>query len=137
MLHHAFPAQKPYRHLEIKEKRRDLKIIYILAIKGRTATIMQRYFSNLNHNNKFNFRQKLSDAYGQRQNVFSRNSVGWFILTWYFTLYHDVFEFRQMNNQPVNTRSGSEEKVLYSGRARMPGQRTCAVTCVWSECLAF
>ena len=40
-------AQKPYEHLEIKEKRRDLKIIYILAIKGKTATIIQRYFSHL------------------------------------------------------------------------------------------
>ena len=54
-------------------------MIYILAIKGRTATIIQRYFSNLNLNNKFNFRQKLRDAFWERQNVFSRNSVGWFI----------------------------------------------------------
>ena len=54
-------------------------MIYILAIKGRTAAIIQRYFSNLNLNNKFNFQQKLHDAYRQRQNVFSRNSVGWFI----------------------------------------------------------
>ena len=68
-----------HKHLEIKEKRRDLKLIYILAIKGRTATIIQRYFSNLNLNNKFNFRQKLRDAFWERRNVFSRNSVGWFI----------------------------------------------------------
>ena len=54
-------------------------MIYILAIKGRTATIIQRYFSNLNLNNKFNFRQKLHDAFRERRNVFSRNSVGWFI----------------------------------------------------------
>ena len=68
-----------HKHLEIKEKRRDLKLIYILAIKGRTATIIQRYFSNLNLNNKFNFRQKLHDAFLERRNFFSRNSVGWFI----------------------------------------------------------
>ena len=41
--------------MEIKEKRRDLKLIYILAIKGRTATIIQRYFYKLHHNNRFNF----------------------------------------------------------------------------------
>ena len=79
VIHHAFPSQKHYEYLEIKEKRRDLKMIYILAIKGGTAAIIQRYFSNLNHNNKFNFRQELRDAYRQCQNVFSRNSVGWFI----------------------------------------------------------
>ena len=54
----------------------DLKLIYILAIKGRTATIIQRYFFKLNHNNSFNFRQKLRDAFRERQNIFSRNSVG-------------------------------------------------------------
>ena len=74
-----------HKHLEIKEKRRDLKLIYILAIKGRTATIIQRYFSNLNLNNKFNFRQKLHDAFWERQNVFSRNSVGWFIYMQYIS----------------------------------------------------
>ena len=68
-----------HKHLEIKEKRRDLKLIYILTIKGRSATIIQRYFSNLNLNNKFNFRQKLRDAFRERRNIFSRNSVGWFI----------------------------------------------------------
>ena len=82
VIHHAFPSQKHYEYLEIKEKRRDLKMIYILAIKGRTATIIQRYFSNLNLNNKFNFRQKLRDTFWERRNVFSRNSVGWFIYAW-------------------------------------------------------
>ena len=59
-----------HKHLEIKEKRKDLKLIYILAIKGRTATIIQRYFSNLNLNNKFNFRQKLRDAFGNVETSF-------------------------------------------------------------------
>ena len=75
LIHHTFPSQTP----DIKEKRTDLKLIYILAIKGRTATIIQRYFFKLNQNNRFNFRQKLRHAYRQRRNVFSCNSVGWFI----------------------------------------------------------
>ena len=94
VLHHAFPAQKHYEHLEIKEKRRDLKIIYILAIKGRTATIIQRYFSHLKPFKEISFRQKLCNAFWERQNVFSCIPVGWFICTnnfFFNTLYCNAF----------------------------------------------
>ena len=59
VVHHAQEHKMPGK----KENRNNLKLLYISILSEDTATIIQRYFSNLNYNNRFYFRFNVRHAF--------------------------------------------------------------------------